>query len=156
MKRSQHVLKTCQQPYLYAHKQPYSCFNVISSWKSPRTLMLYHSILICCLAVPVSAKVGNEGLHFICLNMFSQIHRLTDRFGLEGTPKTILFHPPAMGKDAVHYTRVLRVPFSLLLNTSREKLTQDAPSNKWDLKKEKIESSIHSMYSKWASHSLSV
>ena len=41
-------------------------------------------------------------------------------FGLEGTFKTTLFHPSAMGRDTFHYPRVLQAPSSLALDTARD------------------------------------
>jgi len=41
-------------------------------------------------------------------------------FGLEGTLWTILFQPPAVGRDPFHQPRVLRAPSNLALNTARE------------------------------------
>jgi len=50
----------------------------------------------------------------------SPSHRITEWFGLEGTLKIISFHPPAIGRDPFHQTRVLRAPSSLALNPDRE------------------------------------
>lgn len=41
------------------------------------------------------------------LNVFSYVDGITELFGYEGTLKTILSKPPAMGSDTFHYIRLL-------------------------------------------------
>lgn len=40
--------------------------------------------------------------------------------GLERTSKLILFHPPTMGRDAFHKTRLLQAPSNPAWDTSRD------------------------------------
>jgi len=47
-------------------------------------------------------------------------HRIIEWFGLEGTLKTISFQPRAMSRDTFHYTRLLKAPSNLALDTARE------------------------------------
>ena len=50
----------------------------------------------------------------------SRTHRTTEWFGLEGPLKIIQTKPPAMGRNTLHQTRLLKAPSSLALNTARE------------------------------------
>ena len=64
-------------------------------------------------------------MHFVL--KFSQndlitgpVYYFIEQLGLEGTSMIIQFQPPAMGRDATHYTRLPRASSSLVLNTSRD------------------------------------
>jgi len=41
-------------------------------------------------------------------------------FGLEGPYRSSRSNPPATGRDTFHYTRLLKAPFNLGLNSSME------------------------------------
>jgi len=52
--------------------------------------------------------------------LMARVHRITERFGLEGTLQTISFHPPALGRAPFHQSRVLQAPSNLALNPARD------------------------------------
>ena len=70
----------------------------------PSFVLEGHSVeLLRCAVVPVATLIN---VPYCGVQRFSDKleldHRITERFGLEGTFKTTSFHPPAVGRDTSH------------------------------------------------------
>ena len=59
-------------------------------------------------------------LSFWLLSIWICFHRITDWFGLEETLQITQFHPPALGSDPFHQSRLPQALPNLALNPARE------------------------------------
>ena len=71
------------------------------------------TILVSSLTAKTKHRDYQSGAITLCLN-----HRITELFGLEGTFKDHLVHPPAVGRDIFHYMMLFKVLSNLTLNTA--------------------------------------